>query len=266
MIFSHSHKRDDLELRPSSLITDIYEIQADSLELSSYTSLKQILLSHQKIDSIEDNKAPAVSSTEKIRGGISIFKLQALCPFRAFAEIRLHAKPLDELILGIKPQERGSIIHKALELIWLEIKNSQKLKELSIDQLKETIHIQTNNAMETVTNKKNNQKRYLALEFKRITNLLYRWFEIELQRPEFKVLHLEHEQEIEVNGLTIKLRADRIDELESGQRMIIDYKTGKNNEIKHWFDTRIDEPQLPLYCLSLSNTTSISYAKSIQMN
>jgi hypothetical protein len=36
--------------------------------------------------------------------------------------------------------------------------------------------------------------------------------------------------------------------LEDGTKLIVDYKTGKSISYKSWFDRRIGEPQLPLYC------------------
>jgi len=45
----------------------------------------------------------------------------------------------------------------------------------------------------------------------------------------------------------VKVRADRVDELPGGRRLILDYKTGEVNS-GAWDGDRPDEPQLPLYC------------------
>ena len=43
---------------------------------------------------------------------------------------------------------------------------------------------------------------------------------------------------------------DRVDELEDGTRVILDYKSGKTS-IKSWEGERPDEPQLPLYAIDM---------------
>ncbi|MGI9332062.1 MAG: PD-(D/E)XK nuclease family protein, partial [Gammaproteobacteria bacterium] len=56
----------------------------------------------------------------------------------------------------------------------------------------------------------------------------------------------------ELAGLRFGLRIDRIDTLEGGQALLIDYKTGRSNSATSWMGERPDEPQLPLYALAWS--------------
>jgi RecB family exonuclease len=53
---------------------------------------------------------------------------------------------------------------------------------------------------------------------------------------------------------------DRVDELESGARVIIDYKTG-TPKLNQWFGDRPDEPQLPLYALAQNNIAAVAFAQ-----
>ena len=64
-----------------------------------------------------------------------VLELQSLCAFRAFAELRLGSAPLDTPAPGVTPQERGQLIHAALEALWKVLKDSQSLQELSADDL-----------------------------------------------------------------------------------------------------------------------------------
>jgi hypothetical protein len=57
------------------------------------------------------------------------------------------------------------------------------------------------------------------------------------------------EREIAIAGLQIRVRADRVDALPDGRRIILDYKTGQVKS-RAWEGERPDEPQLPLYCAS----------------
>jgi len=45
----------------------------------------------------------------------------------------------------------------------------------------------------------------------------------------------------------ITLIIDRIDQLEDGSRIVIDYKTGRKPDTRNWAQSRITEPQLPVY-------------------
>jgi len=53
---------------------------------------------------------------------------------------------------------------------------------------------------------------------------------------------------------------DRVDELETGQYVVIDYKTGQA-AVSDWFGARPKNVQLPLYSLFSPYTEGIVYAK-----
>jgi len=52
-----------------------------------------------------------------------------------------------------------------------------------------------------------------------------------------------------VSGVQVKIRADRVDQVDGGRQIILDYKTGQLKS-KAWEGERPDEPQLPLYCVT----------------
>ncbi len=103
-------------------------------------------------------------------------------------------------------------------------------------------------------------QKYIELEESRLKTLLISWLNLEKSRPSFTVLAQEHWKEFKVNGLLTKLQVDRIDQLESGEKIIIDYKTGKTNS-KDWFGKRPKQPQLPIYCLTENKVDAISFAQ-----
>ena len=63
------------------------------------------------------------------------------------------------------------------------------------------------------------------------------------------MLKPEAERYIDLAGLKIRMRVDRIDETSDGARIMLDYKTGEPST-SGWFGDRPDEPQLPLYALT----------------
>ncbi len=263
IIFSYPLKNGDVDLRPSALLNSIEPITLKEIQLSSFASPAQKIFAAQALEKLVDETAPPILANEEIRGGTHIFKLQAACPFKAFAELRLHARRLEMPTLGLRAIDRGIIVHKALELIWQEIKDSSKLATLLEQELKQIIHDCAEQALHFILNATGETEipnpRYLALELVRLEKILFDWLTLETSRPEFKVAFQEFEIQVTVGSIPVTLRVDRIDELPDGNFLIIDYKTGKNNDIKHWFGLRPDEPQLPLYCI-IGNRQTIAIA------
>lgn len=195
--------------------------------------------------------APAVGTAEKIKGGSQILKLQALCPFRAFAETRLHAKPMPQQSLGLNAAERGEIIHQILECFWQGLRDQAALLAMSEDMLENRIHA----AIESIFSHwqarypRTLTPQYLVLEKKRTYELIERFIALEKSRPDFEVVSTEKKRVVNIEGLEIKIRIDRIDRLENQSEILLDYKTGEVS-ISNCFGERPKDPQLPLYCIT----------------
>jgi ATP-dependent helicase/DNAse subunit B len=89
-------------------------------------------------------------------------------------------------------------------------------------------------------------RRYLELEGQRLTRLVTEWLEYESSRAAFEVQETEASRTETIAGLTLKLRLDRIDRLNDGTVLVIDYKSG-NVSPKSWDLPRPEDVQLPLY-------------------
>jgi exodeoxyribonuclease-5 len=104
--------------------------------------------------------------------------------------------------------------------------------------------------------------RALLLERERLTRLVAGWLQLEMLRETpFRVVACEDRRMVTIEGITVSLILDRMDELEDGSRVILDYKTG---EVKHasWADERITEPQLPIYAaLAGESVSAVAFAK-----
>lgn len=202
-----------------------------------------------------------------ITGGVGVLKDQAACAFRAFAERRLFSSEPDGTTLGLDPRRRGDLLHTVLETFWNETKTQAKLLELrGSGDLASTLQNHIDAALQAPGNTDAWNAAYLRLQSRRLHALLLRWFDLEAQRPAFRVLHTEHQvQNVAVGPLRFNLRVDRIDAVQTPDGdtalALIDYKTGAASATG-WLGPRPDEPQLPLYAVAanLENVGAIAFA------
>jgi len=249
-------------LRPSPLLKDFETIDIANIKRWESSSWKQLIFKSASLEKIIDNLVP-VGKGEMLKGGSQIIKLQSLCPFRSFAELRLGARSVNKPTIGITPIERGSIIHEILEYIWDEISSHEQLIKLSEVSLNEVINRLVSKVMVNYADKTSVDipKHFMLLEQNRLERLVHDWLSIEKLRPAFKVLSTEHSLELNMGGIVINLKLDRVDELEQGGQLVIDYKTG-NVSPAQWFGDRPQDPQLPLYSVAMPGKLSaLSFAQ-----
>jgi len=251
VILSHPQTSGDLSLQASPLIRDIAEISFDELDLPKINDYATTVFNSASIESFIDDKGPKIPKDEVVSGGTSIFKQQAACPFRAFVEIRLGAEGIGTSQVGLNALERGLLVHNSLERIWNALKNSERLCSISDSELRKLLQQNIEDAIEEILSDRIESlpKRFLNVERIRLETILWEWLQLEKQRQPFSVVATEQRRSASFAGFEIHMQVDRVDQLEDGRNILIDYKTGKPF-IREWFGDRPEEPQLPLYCIS----------------
>ena len=240
------------ELRPSPLFAGL-PIATD-VPAPEYPRWADQIARRAKLQKFHDETAPPVPVGSYQHGGARIFQLQAACPFRAFAELRLNAEPLAEPSLGLEASDRGDLLHRALAYCWGEIHTRARLTSLSRAEVDAIIARAARRAMdETRAGRKGAIETALRrLELQVLQSLLASWFQMEAARGEdFTVMEQEKERRAELGGLQFHLRVDRVDELADGSQLVVDYKL-KSKAVgpSSWDTERPDEPQLPLYAVT----------------
>ncbi|MCW8925684.1 MAG: PD-(D/E)XK nuclease family protein [Xanthomonadales bacterium] len=246
-VFTYPARRDGEDLKPSPLLNDPGIQKVDSVPAWPAETWRQVITSAEK-PCIQPLVMPGKLTHPTTRGGSSILKNQALCPFRAFASNRLGAESLQAPADGISPMLHGSLVHRVLEVFWQETVTRAALLQLDDATLDERVH----QHVESVTRADRGlQQRpaFRRVEAGRIQRHVLAYLELEKQRGPFEAVGFEKEVLIEMEGQVIRLFIDRVDRLPDGDEIIIDYKTG-TMQPKKWFGARPEDPQLPLYAIS----------------
>lgn len=226
------------------------------------TYAETIFNSAQK-ETILDQNGPSIALTEKIRGGSGILTKQAECPFRAFAMVRLNAVALPEPVLGISPLTHGVLIHDVLERVWKKLKTQQNLLALDSAELLKILENIVDRVIQDSLPEA--ESVFAQIERNRLVAITRDWLALEKKRPPFSVVEQETERLLDLSGLRLHLKIDRIDQLSNGSHLLIDYKTGRT-DIKTWLDERLQQPQLPLYALDPDHYNDFSGVAFAQLH
>ncbi len=251
VVFSWPRREEDRELSPSPLIALLPE---ERLELPAFPVYRDLLFSSSALESIADEKAPALHS-KTIKGGTRVLADQAACPFRAFARHRLGAEALDAPEPGLDAMQRGQLLHALMAGIWSELKTSSGLSR----DLNALIEKSAGAAVAEL----DLDARFAELEKRRLMRLAAEWLAVERGRSPFEVVQVEQKRPIDIGGLSFSGRIDRMDRFLEGEmrgmHVIIDYKTGRASR-SSWMGDRPDEPQLPLYVISAAeDVTAVAF-------
>jgi ATP-dependent helicase/nuclease subunit B len=259
-VFSHALRDETGELRTSALLNEALgsPLRASVSEQLRVTLQVPAVVPHlRRTEPIED-----VSSIPWPReipaGGAEILKRQSACAFQSFAMRRLNADELDAPERGLSPLDKGNIVHDVMNAFWAKPNPGGVPLKTHSDLFNAKVHghlpeILDFHIAEVFRKRRGSDedsgwwKAYLQVEQARLRSVLLQWLDYEITRTDFTVEACEKESETEINGLQLRLRVDRIDQVDGG-RLILDYKTGKVTPAM-WSSERPDEPQLPLYAL-----------------
>jgi exodeoxyribonuclease-5 len=177
-----------------------------------------------------------------------LLKAQAVCPAWGFYQYRLGATALPAPVFGLDARARGSLLHAALEEFW----RGRALADLlQMDATTCDAEIQRVVAHALAEFDRRAPEplppRLRHLEEVRLRELIAVWLEVEARRPPFRVVACEDKHGLDIEGLPVRVVVDRLDQLDDGRLVVIDYKSGRNDSADSWAESRITEPQLPIY-------------------
>lgn len=217
------------------------------------TALSRVFGMAVPLEKLPLGRAPELPPGTLQSGGTSVIADQSACPFRAFAKHRLGAREMDDIPLGISPAEHGNVAHAALETFWRDMGNQDELLSRSQSDVRDVIVSAVSAALDVKLGRREKNpamERFRAFEEARLARLIEEWIDVERRRRPFSVIQHETSETVEVEGLQLKIRVDRIDRYDDGTHAILDYKTGADISKDKWDSDRPEEPQLPLYAVT----------------
>ena len=218
------------------------------------------------VDFILDNYAPEVTGEKKISRGTACLENFQKCPAWAFYENRLGAfKSQEDEVEELSPMARGTIAHELLEDFWRKYKNSEVLKSMSDEQIKNNITQIIEGKLKTLEASLPFLSPFqIKVQSNYFNRLLFNWLSYEKNhRGIFKVSSTEKAFTANIGRLSFKLKIDRVDEYTDGSMIVIDYKTGSTTPNLSDYQGTIKSLQLPLYAAysEIKNLSAIGIAK-----
>jgi probable DNA repair protein len=262
LVLSVAAREGDLELLPSPCLTGL-----ERLDEAPSLWLPQRLHRDGRTETLEDVRGTTFNPRAPLPGGTRALTLQNACAFRAYAELRLGATDLVEGEPGVPMDQRGLLLHAALQLLWDRLRDSATLNALAEPALDALITECVTQAARTLQAELRGRRRRprhalegqfdlftvlspsLERECRRARTLIRRLCELERTRAPFTVQATEHVTELTLGGGRLRMRLDRIDAV-AGGRAVLDYKSGRPGS-PDWYGERPTHPQLLAYLAAL---------------
>jgi len=265
VVFSSPVRDGDRPLSVSSLIL-AYPEHPTGANAQGWVQLVQ---GSATLETIRDDRAPAIAPGTVAPGGSRLVQSQSDCPFQAMARHRLRAQPWPAPLAGLSAQERGLIMHATLASFWESVRDLASLVALDGDMLDAHIDRAVRQGISQLPSVRwrSLPEVVRAGEAVRVATVLDAWLAVERARPAFSVSGVEAKTVLRLSGITLDVRLDRVDALADGGWAIVDYKTGRADGPRQWFEPRPRSAQLGLYTLAQRDATpdvpvrAIAYAE-----
>ncbi len=208
--------------------------------------LTQAIRESRLIESYQDEPGAPWAEGQPLPAGTRAIELQSRCPFRAYAQLRLGADPLEAPVPGITPRERGRMLHRALELLWRRLGGSAGLSAarahhtlpqlIAADVAQAGGEILQGADLDQEDADRDSpaadasgllelRRAAIARELARAARVISALCEVEVGRSPFVIHEVEAVHRLQIAGALLNVRIDRVDRLADGTHVIMDYKS-----------------------------------------
>ena len=254
LVLSAPRRSEDLDLLPSPLLSGWLGSQEPDAPGGGALGWLPVRLHRPDLTEPWSDVGLPWPQAQPLPSGTRSLELQNQCPFRAYAELRLGAIEPAASEPGVAPDFRGRLLHAACQCLWDTLRDSRALGELAPAQLGKLIGRCVEHALSALSAQAGllPSPSALARERRRTERLMRQLCDLERGRPAFTVRHTEYASELDIAGLRLRVRMDRIDALEGGGLAILDYKSGQPVS-GDWYGERPSHPQLLTYLAAVGD-------------
>ena len=265
LVLSVPTREKDLELLPSPSLAGVTLAAHNPVSLWLPLRLRR----GAALEHLQDTRGLPFNPLAPLPSGTRALTLQNQCAFRAYAELRLGAAAPQEAQPGIPMDQRGLLLHAALQGLWERLRDSAALQGLEpgaldaliadcVAQAARGLQVEVRGGRRRARRASDGQfdlftvlSPALARECRRAQGLIRRLCELERTRMPFTVEATEQLTELALGGGRVRMRLDRIDRIEGG-RVVLDYKSGRPGN-PDWYGERPTHPQLLAYLAALGS-------------
>lgn len=229
VVLSRPQSDGDAGLIPSPLLDAWGGHPADEADDPGWFAAR---LCGSPLEEVRDDPVPPVRAGERVGGGAYTVQSQFMEPFTAFAIGRLGVRTMPAVEIGLSASLRGTAVHHALRTLLADRPSRTSIRDWTAGEREHRIRDAVDAALLSPSRHADAVLQHLlALERMRLEKLLQTFIDAELSRPEFTVARVESELVLRRQGIELELRVDRIDRLDDGSLLVVDYKTGTTRNL-----------------------------------
>jgi len=216
------YKDDDKSERSRFIEELVWEREKKENRLDAVRTKKAVIPSSYQSSRQETEKTPGmVQRLKEQLFSYSSVNTYINCPKEFYFRYVLGLREKESLLADIEASDIGNFIHELLEASFKSVKGG---RPDAVPDLNKLLFDRFNKEFDAFFSKRMASDSFLLKEL--LKNKLEAFLSFEKERNVKKVLHLEEKVEGCVGDFNFTAKIDRIDELEDGTFLIIDYKTG----------------------------------------
>ena len=243
----------------SPLVTAL-DLKDEHTVFAAEPSYLEMLWRSTELEAFTSDTAPPIEADEEVGGGTYLMDQQLNCPFRAYAEFRLHAREYPQPWDGLRPTDRGKMLHALLQRLYSEYGDSQALRAAVNDLPQRLAEWAQKIPKQHPLGDWALGQGTLRLERARAISFALELIDKDIQR-DFRVEFLEDTTFLELGSIELSMRLDRLESFgQKGGCLVLDYKTGvRRTPLSHLNPSKLRASQLPAYALATEGAAGVGY-------